>query len=239
MPNRIVREAILSSEKVASLGWPEEVFYRRLHSVVDDYGRTESNHQLLRSRCYPLQTDSVRVTDISRWMAACQKAGLILCYAVNGKQYLEVTNFGQQQRSASKCPPPPSDDSKCYQLLSDAHLDVCVSEGVSEGEGSARKARSRKVRLQAWLDSLPDGEDAIRADDPIFAYANNAGIPVEYLELSWARFVEDMTEKGKAQIDWRAHYRNAVRGNWYKLWWFDGDACQLTTAGKQAARTTA
>lgn len=131
MPNRIVREAILSSEKVAALGWPEEVFYRRLMSVVDDYGRTEANPQLLRSKCYPLQTDAVRAADISRWMAACQKAGLILCYAVVGKQYLEVLNFGQQQRSASKFPQAPADAINGNHLPADAHLDVVVVGGVA------------------------------------------------------------------------------------------------------------
>lgn len=156
MPNRIIREAILSSEKMASLGWPEEVFYRRLMSIVDDYGRCEANPQLLRARCYPLQTDAVRVTDISRWMAACQKAGLILCYAVQGKQYLEVSNFGQQQRSASKCPPP---DGVCDQMISDAHLDVSVSGGVSEGGGGDEKKRVTApppdgVSSEAWADFL-------------------------------------------------------------------------------------
>jgi len=132
MPNRIVREAILTSEPVASLGWPEEVFYRRLMSIVDDYGRTEANPQLLRSKCYPLQTDSVRAADITRWMAACQKAGLILGYEASGKQYLEVQKFGQQQRSASKCPAPPAVASKCLQIPANEHLDVSVSVSVSE-----------------------------------------------------------------------------------------------------------
>ena len=132
MPNRIVREAILTSERVAALAWPEEVFYRRLMSIVDDYGRCEAHPQLLRSKCYPLQTDQVRAADITRWMAACQKAGVILCYEVDRKQYLEVLNFGQQQRSASKCPPPPPSASNCYQAPADAHLDVSVSVSVSE-----------------------------------------------------------------------------------------------------------
>lgn len=132
MPNRIVRDSILTSESVASLGWPEEVFYRRLHSVVDDYGRYEANPQLLRSRCYPLQTDSVRTADITRWMAACQKAGLILGYEVDGRQYLEVLKFGQQQRSVSKFPPSPAPASNCYQTPANAHLDVSVSVVVSE-----------------------------------------------------------------------------------------------------------
>lgn len=132
MPNRIIREAILSSEKMALLSWQEEVFYRRLMSIVDDYGRYEANPQLLRARCYPLQTDAVRAADISRWMAACQTAGLILCYEVSGKCYLEVNNFQQQQRSASKYPPCTSSEIICNQLVSNAHLGVSVSVSVSE-----------------------------------------------------------------------------------------------------------
>lgn len=129
MPNRIVRESILSSEAVCSLKWDEEVFYRRLMSVVDDYGRCEASPVLLRSRCYPLQTDHVRVADISRWMAACQKAGLILVYVVDGKQYIELQKFNQQRRSVSRYPSPASDIS-CNHLLANAHLDVVVFEDV-------------------------------------------------------------------------------------------------------------
>ena len=135
VPNRILREAILGSEKMAALNWQEEVFYRRLMSIVDDYGRYEANPQLLRARCYPLQTDAVRAADITRWMAACQKSGLILCYEVSGKCYLEITNFQQQQRSASKYPPCNTNEIICNQLLSNEHLGVFVS--VSEGVTSA------------------------------------------------------------------------------------------------------
>lgn len=147
MPNRIVREAILTSEPVCSLGWPEEVFYRRLMSIVDDYGRSEANPQLLRSRCYPLQTDQVRNADLTRWIAACEKAGLIVVYDIEGKRYLQIEKFGQQLRSASKCPPPP--DGICNQLISDAHLGVSVSVAVSEGV-------SDKARTRATLPDRPD-----------------------------------------------------------------------------------
>lgn len=123
LPNRIIRDSILTSERVASLNWPDEVFYRRLMSIVDDYGRHEASPLLLRSRCYPLQTDLVRVADISRSMTACQKAGLIVLYEVAGKQYLQIENFGQQRRSASKCPAP---DGKCDQVIPPAQVDVSV-----------------------------------------------------------------------------------------------------------------
>ncbi|MBK5203904.1 MAG: hypothetical protein JJD98_00395 [Polaromonas sp.] len=147
MPNRIIREAILSSEKMALLGWPEEVFYRRLMSIVDDYGRYEANPQLLRARCYPLQTDAVRAADISRWMAACQTAGLILCYEVSGKCYVEVINFQQQQRSASKYPPCVASEIICNQVLADAHLGVSVFGVVSE----VVKTASQSFVLPEWI----------------------------------------------------------------------------------------
>lgn len=98
-------------------------------SIVDDYGRYEANPVLLRSRCYPLQTDHVRVADISRWTAACQKAGLILVYAIDDKQYIELLKFNQQRRTASKYPSPAS-DINCNHLLANAHLDVVVFEDV-------------------------------------------------------------------------------------------------------------
>lgn len=114
------------------------------------------------------------------------------------------------------------------------------AEAEGEGETEARARRgSGKQKLQTWLDELGEGK-AIPADDPIFEYAEKARIPLEFLELSWKRFCEDMTERGTLKANWRAHYRNAVRGNWYKIWWLAPDGtCQLTTVGKQAQRVAA
>ena len=39
MPNRILRDGILMSPRVNVLSSEAELFYRRLMSVVDDYGR--------------------------------------------------------------------------------------------------------------------------------------------------------------------------------------------------------
>jgi hypothetical protein len=103
-----------------------------------------------------------------------------------------------------------------------------------------KKQKSAAVTISTWLTSLGDA-DAIRAEDPIFAYADKAGIPQDFLALSWLRFVEEHKDKPKRQVDWPATYRNAVRGNWYHLWYFDkatGD-CLLTAAGVQAQRAHA
>ena len=99
----------------------------------------------------------------------------------------------------------------------------------------APSARRSAVELQTWIDSLPADEQPIPGDDPIIDYAEKVGIPYDYLLLAWEEFRERMA--GKRQKDWRAHYRNAVRANWFKLWWMrDGGECALTTQGEQAKR---
>lgn len=100
----------------------------------------------------------------------------------------------------------------------------------------ATPARRSPVELRTWLDSLPDDEDPIQADDPIIAYAEQAGIRHDWLVLAWQRFKADMIERKTKKRDWRAHYRNAVRGNWYRLWWIRDGQSGLTTVGEQARR---
>ncbi|MDR3445967.1 hypothetical protein [Dyella sp.] len=108
-------------------------------------------------------------------------------------------------------------------------------------EGSSNdKPLSKAVEINTWLESLPEGAEPIPADDPIIAYAEKTGIPLDYLDLAWDRFVADYRQKHKRQKDWPGTFRNAVKGNWGKLWWFAPDGtCQLTTAGIQAQRAAA
>ena len=77
MPNRIIREGILSSDRIDQLDAAAEVFYRRLMSKVDDHGLFDARPAMLRASLYPLRVDRVREADIARWIAACEKAGVI------------------------------------------------------------------------------------------------------------------------------------------------------------------
>ena len=134
MPNRILREGILTSSAIARLGWAEEVFYRRLHSVVDDFGRYYADVGMLRAACYPRQLNKVSDSDIGKWLRACVDAALVRVYpAEDGESYLEVVKFGQQVRAKkSKFPDMRSTcvaDAK--QTPSNAHLDVSVSVSAS------------------------------------------------------------------------------------------------------------
>jgi uncharacterized phage protein (TIGR02220 family) len=200
VPNRILREGILTSERIAKLAWPAEVFYRRLMSVVDDFGRYHAHPTLLRAACYPLQLEKVSDSDIGKWILATEEAGLVRVYpAEDGKRYLELMDFRQQMRAkASKYPQPPPDvgqtHSTCVadakQLPASAHLD-----GGGGGVEDDRKTLSGKP------DVAPLRDRAKGVLDFLNTKANRAYQPVDAnLELIVARLKEGATDVQLRQV---------------------------------------
>ena len=144
MPSRILREGILTSERVDLLDAEEERFYRRLMSVVDDFGRYTAHTSLLLAALFPLRVKKVSEEQIEAWLQACAVAKVIAVYTVDGKRYLQLLDFNQQKRAEkSKCPPPPSGCvAGAQQSLGGStagaeppKASVHLGEGVCEGGG--------------------------------------------------------------------------------------------------------
>lgn len=161
MPARLLREGINDSDAVNKLTAPEEVFYRRLMSAVDDFGRFDARPAILRSRLYPLKPD-LREADISRWLHACVAAGLIAVYEVGGKHYILFHKLGVPRALTSKYPAPPpdlertrADENGCAQVLSDAPYSDSISYS---GAGSGAGARANPQELKT-----PKNQDPIAA----------------------------------------------------------------------------
>lgn len=199
MPNRILRDGILTSPRVAKLAWGEEVFYRRLHSIVDDFGRYFADPGLLRAACYPRQLNKVSDSDIEKWLRACVDAALVRVYpAEDGERYLVVEDFKQQVRATkSKFPQPVAVDSTCMadatQTLAIAHLDV--SESVSVSEDVCGK---RATRLPTDFEPKPEPEAEAGIDRPR-ELAN--------FRDYWAA----KAGKDAAKLDWQATWRQWAR----------------------------
>jgi hypothetical protein len=111
MPNRIVRDGILTSVRVDRIADQPatEVFYRRLQSVVDDYGIYHAHPSLLRAALYPLRIDRTSDSDIASHLEVCVSAGLILLYSTDGKDYVQLLDFRQRTRAMKSKFPQPSD----------------------------------------------------------------------------------------------------------------------------------
>ena len=110
--------------------------------------------------------------------------------------------------------------------------------GLPEPVQAKTKKRSA-IALQAFLDECrAKGEKPILETDSVFSYADETGIPIEFLRLHWLEFkVRYCEPDAKRYKNWRMVYRKCVRANWFRLWFFESDgSCALTTAGEQARR---
>ena len=145
MPNRILREGIIDSERVNSLSPIAEIFYRRLMSKADDYGRFHGHPALVLAALYPLQLDRLTQAHVNSMINECVKAGLISSYSVEGKKYLEIINFGQRVRTDSKFPAPCAHDDSAMSAEC-AHVARLCARSKSESESYAESWSRRRMR---------------------------------------------------------------------------------------------
>jgi len=204
VPNRILREGILTSPRMIKLNWAEEVFYRRLISIVDDFGRYHADPMLLRAACYPRQLDKVSDSDVGKWTRATAEAGLVRVYEVAGQPYLELLDFRQQKR-AQKSKFPAHDEQMPSERLapavhppSNAHL----GGGVFEGEGGVEKRASRGSRL--LLKAIPE-------DWKTFCQRERADLDPEGAFERFRDYWIAKPGKDGVKVDWLATWRNWVR----------------------------
>lgn len=106
---------------------------------------------------------------------------------------------------------------------------------------SPRKLKTKEMTLAQFLDHCKaSGEKAIPDNDPVMAYAEKVGISDDMLAVAWSEFKAAYLTVDKRYKDWRQSFRNAVRRNYYKLWFLaEGKRATWTTAGEQARRAAA
>lgn len=109
-----------------------------------------------------------------------------------------------------------------------------TKENLSKETQKKGRARRSEISLIEWLAACKaSGELSIPKDDSIFDYAEKQGLPIDFVRYAWLEFRRKYTESGKKQKDWRATFRNAVRENWYGLWFKKDSEFMLTTRGQQ------
>lgn len=139
MPNRIIRDWT-DSLKIDSLKFEEEVLLLRLMMKADDFGNFHANSKMIKSLCFPLK-DSIRLSDIDRWLGSLETAGLIRRYEAKGTHFLTIINFGQRLRQTKRLFPDPSEG---QPLVIDppatGGLKGREVESETEGEGEAPPA---------------------------------------------------------------------------------------------------
>lgn len=75
-------------------------------------------------------------------------------------------------------------------------------------------------------------------DAPCFKYAENAGIPPEFLAIAWHEYRNRYRDTQKKYKDWPRAFLNCCKERGYGIWYIDNESGQycLTAKGKQAEK---
>ena len=110
-----------------------------------------------------------------------------------------------------------------------------LAEKIKTQKPKGRKTQPETLITEYIQDCKSRDVKTIPAGHGVFEYADDVGIPSEFLALAWRVFRDEMIVKQKKQKDWPATFRNYIESDWIKIWAIDGSGeFYLTTKGKQA-----
>ena len=97
MPNRIIKESLCTSEKIAALKDFEFRLWIGLITQADDAGRGDARPAILKGRVFPLR-DAVTIRNISDGLHALATVHLIDLYTVDGRPFYWLPSWSKHQR---------------------------------------------------------------------------------------------------------------------------------------------
>ena len=133
MPTRYLKPGVRDSGHLEFLAHsPDaEILYYRLLVTVDDFGRFDGRGDMVKANCFPIRKRATADKCI-QWLTELRDADLLILYAVDGKEYLQIRRWDNKPRAErSKYPDPPTDVYNCPQMLP---VTVTVTETVTKTE---------------------------------------------------------------------------------------------------------
>ena len=210
MPNRIIKESLCDSEKIASLSDFEFRLWIGLITQADDAGRGDARPAIIKGHVFPFR-DRLSIKDIDAALQELAAKGCVALYTVDGKPYFLFPGWVKHQRVRDckpKFPEPPENSSlpqsaaSCGELPQTA-ASCCLNTIQSEYNPNPNQKESNARAARFTPPSVDD----------VAAYVQAQGYHVNA-----ERFVAFYEQKGwmvgkNRMKDWKA----AVR-NWETRW---------------------
>lgn len=223
MPTRLLREGLLTSDKINLLTAEEERFFTRLLLAVDDYGLCDGRPSILRSWCFPLKPE-VSADDCERWLGALVKSGLVEVYEVDGKPYVHMFETRQRTRAQrSKYPMPTGLSTIDPQNGARGHMpDSCPSsahgggDGGGDGGGGGDDKAPRKARRSPGLPPLNPRPDWLPPEWEQYEAHRTAG-KAAWTELAREKAVGKLSGYLADGYDLAAVINDSIANGWTGL----------------------
>ena len=173
MPNRIIKESICSSEKLAALSDFEFRLWVGLITQADDAGRGDARPAIIKGHIFPFR-ERLSIKDIDAALQELAAKGCVALYKVDGKPYFLFPGWVKHQRVRDckpKYPEPlenlnlPQSAASCGELPQSAALIQSESESnPNPREKNAHAARFSPPTVDAVAEYVREKGYHVNAD---------------------------------------------------------------------------
>lgn len=199
MPTRMIREAILNSERFLSLpDNTERVCYVACLLTADDRGNLEGGSGHLVRLWRDFGVDDVEKAE--RVLESLAGQDLARAYEKGGKRYVHLPRFGQRMRSFKRaCPASPWCDGEQKEPSKSAEStescqQLAASRGVSRPKRSEEKGSNTLAQFERFWATYPRKVCRSRADKAWRKLNPSEQLSCEILQA---------VERAKTSADWR------------------------------------
>ncbi len=195
MPNRIIKESLCTSEKIAALTDFEFRLWVGLITTVDDAGRGDARPLVIKGRVFPLR-DRATVKEIDAALHGLAAKGCVSLYTVDGKPYFWFPTWTQHQRlDRAKPKYPGPDEQDCPRQSAATCGDLRQSAATCGVNTNTNPNTNTKKNPRDTPPIVPPS-----APSPAGAGAHTNGYSDDF-ELFWAQYPKK-TGKGAAYAAW-------------------------------------
>ena len=182
MPNRIIKESICSSEKLAALSDFEFRLWVGLITQADDAGRGDARPAIIKGHIFPFR-ERLSIKDIDAALQELAAKGCVALYKVDGKPYFLFPGWVKHQRVRDckpKFPEPPengaldtfaADCGELPQVAADCGYNPIQSESEYNPKDNTRAARFTPPTVDEVRDYCRERGNAVNASRFVDFYA--------------------------------------------------------------------
>ena len=198
MPDRMLRESIITNKKINSLSDFQYRVWIHLILYADDYGRGSADPEVLKGQAFTCRK-RVTIAAIANALADLASMGCISLYEVDGKSYFCFPNWGAHQRIQSKYAKFPAPMQKGVQVDSKpththAHTHNIKKEVEVEVEVEVEDTIAHSAQIDAHFERLwalypnKKGKSKVTRQQKEALFA----IPFEEAERAIGRYTDEL-----------------------------------------------
>lgn len=211
MPDRIIRDELLNSERYWAVSMEAQRLFVHLMLCVDDTARYSGKNFTIRSACFPGQ--AVEPSKLEKQLLELVDVDLVRIYYVGDERFIFIPRFRQRLRfTKSKYPPPPQEINDIPSEKSDLSLTQVSPKPDSSRQKrrEVKRSEEKRSKAEARASRLPSNWSP---SEEVLAWSSKTRP-----ELVMSTVVEEFRDYWLAEggqkarkVDWELAFRNWVR----------------------------